>query len=49
RLSTIRNADQIVVIADGRVVESGTHDGLIAENGYYAGLYNSQFATGMAL
>jgi ATP-binding cassette subfamily B protein len=49
RLSTIRNANSIVVINDGRAVESGTHDGLIAKNGFYANLYNSQFATGMAL
>ncbi len=49
RLSTIRNADQIVVIDGGRVVETGTHAGLIAKNGFYAGLYNSQFTTGMAL
>lgn len=49
RLSTIRNADKIVVIDGGRVVETGTHRQLIAQNGFYANLYNSQFATGMAL
>lgn len=49
RLSTIRNADKIVVIDGGRVVETGKHDELIAQNGFYANLYNSQFKTGMAL
>ena len=49
RLSTIKNADKIVVISDGRVVETGTHPELIARNGFYAGIYNRQFKTGMAL
>ena len=49
RLSTIRNANTIVVIHDGRAVETGTHAELIAKNGFYAGLYNSQFTTGMSL
>jgi ATP-binding cassette subfamily B protein len=49
RLSTIKKANTIIVIDDGRVVESGTHDSLIASGGAYAELYNSQFATGMAL
>ena len=49
RLSTIKNADKIVVISDGRVVETGTHPELIAHNGFYAGIYNSQFKSGMAL
>lgn len=43
RLSTIKNADLILVMKDGDIVESGTHDNLIAENGFYAELYNSQF------
>jgi ATP-binding cassette subfamily B protein len=44
RLSTIKNSDLILVMKDGDVVERGTHDDLIAENGLYADLYNSQFA-----
>lgn len=44
RLSTIRNADLILVLRDGDIVESGTHDELLALNGFYAELYNSQFA-----
>ncbi len=44
RLSTIRDADLIVVIREGDIVEQGTHDELIALNGFYAELYNSQFA-----
>ena len=43
RLSTIRNADQIVVIADGRITERGDHDTLIAQDGAYAKLYKEQF------
>lgn len=43
RLSTIRHADQILVIDAGRVVERGTHEALLAKNGAYAKLYNSQF------
>jgi ATP-binding cassette subfamily B protein len=43
RLSTIRNADLILVMRDGNIVEQGTHDKLLAENGFYAELYNSQF------
>jgi ABC-type multidrug transport system, ATPase and permease components len=49
RLSTIRKADKIVVIDGGRVVESGTHDELIAARGIYAGLFESQYSTGMPL
>ena len=44
RLSTIKNADLILVLKDGDIVESGKHDELIGKNGFYAELYNSQFA-----
>jgi ATP-binding cassette subfamily B multidrug efflux pump len=44
RLSTIRNADLILVIRDGDIVEQGTHADLLARNGFYAEIYNSQFA-----
>lgn len=43
RLSTIRNADMILVMNHGRVIETGTHEGLLAQDGFYADLYNSQF------
>lgn len=43
RLSTIRNADVILLIRDGDIVEKGTHDELLAQGGFYADLYNSQF------
>ena len=43
RLSTIKNADMILVIKDGDIVEMGKHDELLAKNGFYAKLYNSQF------
>lgn len=43
RLSTIKNSDLILVMKDGDIIESGTHDELIAKNGFYAELYNSQF------
>ncbi len=43
RLSTVRNADRIVVLADGRIVEEGSHDDLLAMDGEYARLYNMQF------
>lgn len=44
RLSTIRNSDLILVMRDGSIVEKGTHDELLKEDGFYAELYNSQFA-----
>ena len=43
RLSTIKNADLILVMKDGDIIESGNHEQLIAKNGFYADLYNSQF------
>ena len=43
RLSTIRNADLILVMNNGSVIEQGNHDQLIAKNGFYTKLYNSQF------
>lgn len=43
RLSTIRNADLILVMNHGAIIEKGTHAGLLAQNGFYADLYNSQF------
>ena len=45
RLSTIRNADLILVINNGDIIEQGTHEQLLAQNGFYADLYNSQFAS----
>lgn len=44
RLSTIRDADWILVMDDGNIKEQGTHESLIEKNGFYAKLYNSQFA-----
>ena len=44
RLSTIREADCILVMKDGKIIEQGKHDWLLAQNGFYARLYNSQFA-----
>ena len=43
RLSTIKNADVILVLKDGDILESGNHEELLAKNGFYAELYNSQF------
>jgi len=43
RLSTIKNADLILCLKDGDIVEQGTHDELMKKNGFYADLYNSQF------
>ncbi len=44
RLSTIREADVILVMKDGNIIEQGSHDELLSKNGFYAELYNSQFA-----
>lgn len=43
RLSTIKNADLILVLKDGDIIEQGNHEELLADNGFYANLYNSQF------
>ena len=43
RLSTIQDADNIIVMNHGSIVETGTHNQLLAKNGFYADLYNSQF------
>ena len=43
RLSTIRNADLLLCMKDGDIVEQGTHDELMAQDGFYTNLYNSQF------
>ena len=44
RLSTIKNADQILVMKAGNIIERGTHDELLAQDGFYKNLYESQFA-----
>ncbi len=44
RLSTIRNADIILVMDKGNIIEQGNHEALMAKGGFYADLYNSQFA-----
>jgi ATP-binding cassette subfamily B protein len=46
RLSTVRGADRILVIDDGRVVQSGSHEELLARGGLYAHLYRTQFSEG---
>ena len=46
RLSTIKNADLILVMREGDIIESGTHEQLMAKGGFYNELYNSQFADG---
>ncbi len=46
RLSTIKNADVILVLKDGDILESGNHEQLLAKDGFYAELYNSQFEQG---
>ena len=49
RLSTIRDADLILVMKDGDIIEQGTHESLLAANGFYANLYNSQFERAEAM
>ena len=44
RLSTIQEADLILVMKDGDIIEQGSHEQLLKQNGFYATLYNSQFA-----
>ncbi len=44
RLSTIQNADLILVVKDGNIVETGTHDSLMATQGFYYKMYEAQFA-----
>ena len=44
RLSTIRDSDLILVLKDGNIIEQGNHEELMAKKGFYADLYNSQFA-----
>ena len=44
RLSTIQEADIILVMKDGNIIEQGSHDSLLEKGGFYAMLYNSQFA-----
>ena len=48
RLSTIRNADLILVMKEGNIIEQGNHDELMAQGGFYADLYNSQFTEDQA-
>lgn len=49
RLSTIRDADNIIVMNHGSIIETGNHDNLMAANGFYADLYNSQFSGNVAI
>ena len=49
RLSTIRNADVILAVKDGEIIEKGTHDELLEAEGFYANLYNSQFRSGLSI
>lgn len=48
RLSTIRNADLILVMKDGNIIEQGNYQELMSQNGFYADLYNSQFTEEVA-
>ena len=48
RLSTIKDADLILVMKDGDIIEQGSHEELLAKNGFYAELYNSQFEEAIA-
>jgi ATP-binding cassette subfamily B protein len=43
RLSTVKSADRIIVIDQGRIIEEGNHSGLLAKGGYYASLFNTYF------
>ena len=44
RLATVKNCDKIIVMDKGKIIEQGTHEELLAANGFYTNLYNSQFA-----